>query len=124
VIRLGDSVMASAVLVDSRVTAATTAVLHLPMSQASSSAVLIPGPPGRDGITDHGLLNGLSDDDHSQYHNDMRGDARYYTKSQVDAAIGASVGLVVSETDPKLTAPGVWIQLLGADMTIWVEDGL
>lgn len=29
------------------------------------------------GVTDHGLLTGLSDDDHSQYHNDTRGDARY-----------------------------------------------
>ena len=28
-------------------------------------------------ITDHGLLSGLSDDDHTQYHNDARGDARY-----------------------------------------------
>ena len=28
-------------------------------------------------ITDHGDLDGLSDDDHNQYHNDTRGDARY-----------------------------------------------
>lgn len=37
------------------------------------------------GATDHGLLTGLSDDDHAQYHNDSRGDIRYYTKSQLDA---------------------------------------
>ena len=30
-----------------------------------------------DGITDHGALTGLSDDDHGQYHTDARGDARY-----------------------------------------------
>ena len=36
---------------------------------------------------DHGALTGLSDDDHSQYHNDARGDARYYTKSQVDTDV-------------------------------------
>lgn len=29
------------------------------------------------GATDHGALTGLSDDDHSQYHTDARGDARY-----------------------------------------------
>lgn len=29
------------------------------------------------GVTDHGALTGLSDDDHTQYHNDARGDARY-----------------------------------------------
>ena len=32
---------------------------------------------GGGGITDHGGLTGLSDDDHGQYHNDARGDARY-----------------------------------------------
>lgn len=29
------------------------------------------------GVTDHGALTGLGDDDHAQYHNDTRGDARY-----------------------------------------------
>jgi len=29
------------------------------------------------GVTDHGALTGLADDDHAQYHNDTRGDARY-----------------------------------------------
>lgn len=33
------------------------------------------------GVTDHGALTGLSDDDHTQYHNDTRGDARYTQKS-------------------------------------------
>lgn len=46
-------------------------------------------------ITDHGALTGLNDDDHSQYHNDARGDARYsllghihddryYTEGEID----------------------------------------
>jgi len=34
--------------------------------------------------SDHGLLSGLVDDDHIQYHTDARGDIRYYTQSQVD----------------------------------------
>jgi hypothetical protein len=38
--------------------------------------------------TTHGLLSGLSNDDHIQYHTDARGDIRYYTKAQVDALIG------------------------------------
>jgi hypothetical protein len=29
------------------------------------------------GVTDHGALSGLADDDHGQYHNNSRGDARY-----------------------------------------------
>jgi hypothetical protein len=32
---------------------------------------------GGGGVTDHGLLTGLADDDHTQYHTDARGDARY-----------------------------------------------
>lgn len=39
--------------------------------------------------TNHGLLSGLANDDHIQYHTDARGDARYYTKAQVDALVGA-----------------------------------
>lgn len=39
--------------------------------------------------TDHGALTGLSDDDHPQYLNDTRGDARYYQKSEVDTAVNA-----------------------------------
>lgn len=47
---------------------------------------VIPAPSGG-GITDHGALDGLDDDDHSQYHNDTRGDARYYLKTAVDTAL-------------------------------------
>ncbi len=43
------------------------------------------GSGGGGGVTDHGALTGLADDDHPQYHNDSRGDSRYYTKAQVDA---------------------------------------
>lgn len=39
--------------------------------------------------TSHNLLSGLAGDDHIQYHTDARGDARYYTKTQVDALVGA-----------------------------------
>jgi hypothetical protein len=37
------------------------------------------------GIIDHGNLLGLADDDHTQYHNNARGDARYYTETELDA---------------------------------------
>jgi hypothetical protein len=36
-------------------------------------------------VLDHGALTGLADDDHSQYHNDTRGDIRYYTQTQLNA---------------------------------------
>ena len=35
----------------------------------------------------HDLLAGLGDDDHTQYHNDARGDARYYTETEINAAL-------------------------------------
>ena len=35
------------------------------------------------GKIDHGNLKGLADDDHTQYLNTTRGDARYYTQAQV-----------------------------------------
>lgn len=40
---------------------------------------------------DHGDLSGLSDDDHVQYLNEVRGDIRYYTKAQVDTEIDNDV---------------------------------
>jgi hypothetical protein len=42
------------------------------------------GGPGGPGVTDHGALTGLGDDDHPQYHTDARGDVRYYTKAGGD----------------------------------------
>ena len=44
-------------------------------NEAGGTQVSIPG-----GATDHGTLTGLGDDDHLQYHNDARGDARYPIK--------------------------------------------
>lgn len=40
---------------------------------------------GGGGVTDHGALTGLTDDDHPQYLNQARGDARYYTETESDA---------------------------------------
>jgi hypothetical protein len=44
---------------------------------------------------DHGSITGLADDDHTQYHNDARGDARYYQKSEfvTTSTAGAPVKL-------------------------------
>lgn len=47
---------------------------------------------------DHGSVSGLGDDDHSQYHNDTRGDARYYQKSEVDAAFVTFSGTIDHDT--------------------------
>jgi hypothetical protein len=40
------------------------------------------------GVTDHGALTGLGDDDHTQYLTQARGDARYYTETETDTLLG------------------------------------
>jgi len=40
------------------------------------------------GVIDHGALADLNADDHIQYHNDARGDDRYYTESESDSLLG------------------------------------
>lgn len=57
------------------------------ISASSLKAAILAHAPGGSGSSDHGALTGLGDDDHSQYHNDTRGDARYYTQSAVDSAL-------------------------------------
>lgn len=48
---------------------------QVPTWQASTGT-WVPGAAGG-GVSDHGGLGGLADDDHPQYHTDARGDARY-----------------------------------------------
>ena len=55
------------------------------------------------GVTDHGALTGLSDDDHTQYHNDTRGDARYYTQSQVDSSLDGKADSSHTHTESDIT---------------------
>lgn len=55
-----------------------------------------PGPPG---ITDHGELSGLADDDHPQYHTDGRGDARYWPLA-TDLATQAELNAAVATLQP------------------------
>lgn len=56
------------------------------------------------GAPDHGSLTGLSDDDHIQYLNNTRGDARYYTKTQLDAGQLDTRYYTESETNTLLNA--------------------
>lgn len=73
------------------------------------------GGPG--GATDHGALTGLADDDHTQYHNDARGDARYsplgHTHSTGDIT-GFSEAI-----DDRVAA----LLVAGANITLTYNDG-
>lgn len=86
------------------------------------------GLGGGGGTSDHGALTGLGDDDHTQYHNDARGDARYYTKGQVDGLVSGATPVAAGGTLPRAlslaaarlanvdTAPFV-IQFVGDSLT-------
>lgn len=68
--------------------AATTGVVRTVNNtppDASGNVTVSGGGAG--GTSDHGALAGLGDDDHPQYLNNTRGDARYYTKGQVDTLV-------------------------------------
>jgi hypothetical protein len=59
-----------------------------------------------DWTNNHANLVGLNGDDHTQYHNDARGDLRYYTKTAADLLLGGKSdtthnheGTYVTETD-------------------------
>ena len=71
------------------------------------------------GVTDHGALTGLSDDDHGQYHNDARGDARYYTKAQVDTSLSGKAA--ASHTHSISSVVGLQTALDSKQATITVS---
>jgi hypothetical protein len=59
---------------------------------------------GGGGVTDHGGLTGLADDDHTQYHTDARGDARYHPQS---AFVSTSAGAGDAGKPVKLNGSGL-----------------
>lgn len=62
-------------------------------------------PDGGGGVTDHGALTGLADDDHPQYLNTVRGDARYVQPSALDAyATDAELASGLATKEPTGTA--------------------
>lgn len=66
---------------------------------------------GTVGVTDHGLLTGLGDDDHPQYLTEARGDARYFTESEADSRF---VNITGDSMTGSLTTTGV-LQSQGPD---------
>lgn len=71
------------------------------------------GVTGPSGTTDHGALLGLADDDHTQYYNQSRGDARYIRQAFVDAK--GDLISATSDNTPSRVAVGSNGQALLAD---------
>lgn len=73
--------------------------MRLVRSIKTATGVLLPDASGSidlssvggGGVSAHSALSGLGADDHPQYLNPTRGDARYFTQAQVTAAIAAAV---------------------------------
>ncbi len=55
------------------------------------------------GVTSHSALTNLGNDDHLQYFNTARGDARYYTQSQIDTSLAGKAALVHTHTIANVT---------------------
>lgn len=62
-------------------------------TEAVAAAASSPTPGGGGtGVTDHGSLSGLANDDHLQYLTAARGDARYYSKTTADQNLSNALG--------------------------------
>lgn len=79
---------------------------------------------GGEGVTDHGLLTGLGDDDHAQYHNNARGDVRYaqlshtHPSTQItdfSTAVDARIANVIGTAPANLDTLGELADALGDD---------
>jgi len=74
-------------------------------------------------LPDHGALPGLADDDHAQYHNDTRGDARYVKGADHTTAAHDALGIdadTVDGQDASDFAPsgfGLGVPLSGEPIT-------
>lgn len=94
---------------------------------ASQLAALANTPPGS-GVTVHADLTGMDADDHTQYHNDTRGDARYsqlgHTHSGSDAFPVGSVFIGVVSTSPAtLLGYGTWSAFGAGRVLIGIDSG-
>lgn len=70
----------------------------LKIGNGSSTWGNLPALTGGEGVTDHGALTGLGDDDHTQYMTQTETDARYYTESEMDTFLAAKSPVVQTIT--------------------------
>jgi len=71
--------------------------------------------PVTPGSIDHGALSGLADDDHAQYHNDVRGDARYYTQTLANARFSRYAGVLSKSLYTPPSSPTTGDRYIVAD---------
>lgn len=70
-----------------------TIFVHTPSGvRLATAAQVASNAPGGNGVTDHGAMQGLSDDDHPQYLNQARGDVRYLASTAAGVSIATLSG--------------------------------
>lgn len=81
---------------------------------------------GSGGISDHGLLTGLTDDDHPQYLTSGRGDLRYYTQTITDLLLARKIGQDFFQNKGDLIVGTGWqaaaLLPVGVDGQILIAD--
>jgi hypothetical protein len=80
--------------------------------------VRVPISDGSGGTLDHSALANLLQDTHTQYHNDARGDARYYTQTALDGYLSNKAPLVHQHVLADITDRGA----LAAKDTVSASD--
>ena len=80
-----------------------TIIIKATRSGTASTVIIRRGASGTGG-GDHGALTGLGDDDHPQYHNNARGDARYIT---INGNAGTPSAIVLTNATGNASALSV-----------------
>lgn len=93
------------------------AATKIAQTDGANGWTFIDTPSGGGGTSDHGALTGLADDDHTQYHTDARGDARYYTQSQVDSSLSGKADSAHTHVEADITDLGAYPDSTGQSAT-------
>jgi hypothetical protein len=78
---------------------------------------------GGGGTSDHGSLTGLSDDDHTQYHNNARGDLRYPSIAALTAVQTTATNAASAASDAYTLADQANDAVALTKPIIFLEEG-
>lgn len=86
-------------------------------ASATAAAAAVASGGGGGGVTVHSQLSGLGADDHTQYYNVTRGDARYFTQAQVTSAISSAIATASASDRLRSNHSGTQLAATISDFT-------